>query len=73
MLLAIQLKWIVEVNQSHIILGTLYERLTYHRQRNNSEYITSYWSFQNVFALDITHFYSSNSKSISGYEIYVSK
>ena len=24
-----------------------------------------YWSFQNVFALDNTHFHSSNSKSIS--------
>ena len=34
-----------------------------------------YWSFQNVFALDISHFHSSNSKSIRAYtyEIYALK
>ena len=44
-------------------------------QGNNDWWEWKYWSFQNVFALDISHFHSSNSKSIRAktYEIYASK
>ena len=46
-----------------LILNLSCENVKY-PARKHFEMTNNYWSFQNVFALDISHFHSSNSKSI---------